>query len=233
MILHINHLEAGYGKLPILHGVNMQVTRGEIVSLIGPNGAGKSTVLKSIFGLTKRTGEILFHGKNIIHLSPEEIARLGISYVPQGRSVFSSLTVEENLQLGGYLKNKIDETLLKIYTLFPRLQERRNIKAGLLSGGEQQMVSIGRALMGEPQLLLLDEPSLGLSPQVKRMIFATIQEIRRLGITIFMVEQNARMALAVSDRAYVLENGKNKLEGKGKDLLQDKRVQHLYLGGIV
>ena len=234
MILEIKNLEAWYGKMQILHGVNVNVKEGDVVSIIGPNGAGKSTVLKSIFGLTTRKGEIIFDGKDIIKMNPENIASLGISYVPQGRSVFSSLTVEENLELGVYIKKvNVEEKLEEIYERFPRLKERRKVKTGLLSGGEQQMVAIGRSLISYPRLILLDEPSLGLSPKIKRMIFDKVKDIRELGITILVVEQNARMALEVSERAYVLEAGKNRLDGRGKELLKDKRVQHLYLGGVV
>ncbi|MEK6862157.1 MAG: ABC transporter ATP-binding protein, partial [Nanoarchaeota archaeon] len=172
--------------------------------------------------------------KNIINMQPNEIVKIGISYVPQGRSVFPTLTVEENLQLGAFIrKDAIESDLEKVYEKFPILEERKNQKAGLLSGGEQQMVAIGRALMLKPKLMLLDEPSLGLSPKIKREIFEKIKEIRDSGVTILLVEQNARMALEMSDRAYVLETGRNKLEGTGKELLKDKRVQHLYLGGVI
>ena len=205
------------------------------MSIIGPNGAGKSTVLKNVFGIVaKRKGSILFENKNIIKMKPNEIVKIGISYVPQGRSVFPTLTVQENLQLGAFIrKDAIESDLNKIYEKFPILEERKNQKAGLLSGGEQQMVAIGRALMLKPKLMLLDEPSLGLSPKIKKEIFEKIKEIRDSGVTILLVEQNARMALEMSDRAYVLETGRNKLEGTGKELLKDKRVQHLYLGGAI
>lgn len=234
-ILQIQNLESWYAKIQILHSVNLYVNKNEIVSIIGPNGAGKSTVLKSIFGLVKkRKGSIAFENKNIINMQPNEIVNMGISYVPQGRSVFTTLTVQENLQLGAYIrKDKFENDLNLIYNKFPILKERKNQKAGLLSGGEQQMVAIGRALMLKPKLILLDEPSLGLSPKIKRDIFEKIQEIRDSGVTVLLVEQNARMALEMSDRAYVLETGKNKLEGAGKELLKDKRVQHLYLGGVI
>lgn len=234
-LLQIQNLESWYDKLQILNGINIHVNKGEIVSIIGPNGAGKSTVLKSIFGIVKkRKGQIIFDGQNIIHMQPDEIVKIGISCVPQGRPVFPTLTVHENLQLGAYIrKDAIEEDLDYVYESFPRLKERKGQRVGLLSGGEQQMVAIGRSLMLKPKLLLLDEPSLGLSPKIKREIFERIVEIRNNGVTILLVEQNARMALEMSDRAYVLETGRNKLEGTGKELLHDKRVQHLYLGGII
>ncbi|MEK6861601.1 MAG: ABC transporter ATP-binding protein [Nanoarchaeota archaeon] len=234
-ILQIQDLESWYGKTQILNSINIHVNKKEIVSIIGPNGAGKSTVLKNVFGIvTKRKGSILFENKNIIKMKPNEIVKIGISYVPQGRSVFPTLTVQENLQLGAFIrKDAIESDLNKIYEKFPILEERKNQKAGLLSGGEQQMVAIGRALMLKPKLMLLDEPSLGLSPKIKKEIFEKIKEIRDSGVTILLVEQNARMALEMSDRAYVLETGRNKLEGTGKELLKDKRVQHLYLGGAI
>ncbi len=230
-LLQIHDLKAGYDKLQILNGINLHVNKGEIVAIIGPNGAGKSTVLKSIFGLTKRNGQILFNSHDIVRRRPEELVSLGLSYVSQGRPIFSTLTVKENIELGRYAQGPSEEQLHIIYKLFPVLKERSSQKAGLLSGGEQQMVAIARALMLQPQLLLLDEPSLGLSPKVKREIFGKIKDINKTGVTILMVEQNARMALEMSDRAYVLESGNNKLEGTGKELLHDTRVQHLYLGG--
>ena len=234
-MLEIQNLESWYDKVQILHGVNMVVEHGEVVSIIGPNGAGKSTVLKNVFGLIrKRKGTILFNGKDITKMQPNGIVKNGISYVPQGRSVFPSLTVLENLEMGAYIRNdKITKDIEYVFEKFPVLRERKDHKAGLLSGGEQQMVAIGRALMLEPKLMLLDEPSLGLSPKVKADIFKKIKEINKSGVTILIVEQNARMSLNMSDRAYVLELGRNKLEGAAADLAKDKRVQHLYLGGVV
>src|SRR3989338_1695796 len=241
-LLQIKNLESWYGKVKILDGVNIHVDEGEIVSLIGPNGAGKSTVLKNIFGLIqKRHGEILFNVDerhiNLLNKTPQQIVKLGISYVPQGRSVFPSLTVQENLEMGAYIredkKTEIKKDINYAFEKFPILHTRRNQKAGLLSGGEQQMLAIARALMLHPKLMLLDEPSLGLSPKTKFAIFEKIKEINKSGVTILIVEQNARMSLEMSDRAYVLELGKNKLEGNAKDLTKDERVQHLYLGGVV
>ncbi|MBW3014585.1 ABC transporter ATP-binding protein [Candidatus Woesearchaeota archaeon] len=232
-MLTIKDLDSWYGKIQVLHTVKMHIDPGEIVSIIGPNGAGKSTILKNIFGLIeKRNGKIFFDSKNIIKKRPEDITRLGITYVPQGRSVFPNLTVHENLEMGGFIRNDdLSEDLDYIYKKFPRLKERQDQKAGLLSGGEQQMVAIGRALMLKPKLLLLDEPSLGLSPQMKSLIFEKIIEINSDGVAMFIVEQNAKMSLKISDRAYVLELGKNKLQGKGKDMLKNKDVAKLYLGG--
>lgn len=234
-LLELKNLEAWYGSLHILHGVNIQIKQGDLVSIIGPNGAGKSTTLKAIFNLVpKRTGEIRFNGTSITALRPDQLIREGIAYVPQGRSVFPSLSVDDNLVLGAYTrKDDYRADLQAIYEKFPRLHERRKQRAGLLSGGEQQMLSIGRALMTKPKLLLLDEPSLGLDPKIKKLIFDKIVSLKEDGITVLTVEQNARLSLSVSDYAYVLELGKNKLEGTGKKLLHDKRVQHLYLGGAI
>jgi ABC-type branched-subunit amino acid transport system ATPase component len=232
-LLTIKDLDSWYGRLQVLHTVKMHIDPGEIVSIIGPNGAGKSTILKNIFGLVeKRNGKIFFEGKSIMKKKPENITRLGITYVPQGRSVFPNLTVHENLEMGGFIRNDdISEDIEYVYKKFPRLAERKNQKAGLLSGGEQQMVAIGRALMLKPKLLLLDEPSLGLSPQMKSLIFEKIIEINKDGVAMFIVEQNAKMSLKISNRAYVLELGKNKLQGTGKDMLKNKDVAKLYLGG--
>lgn len=235
-VLEISNLNAWYGKVQILHDVNIHVSQGEVVSVIGPNGAGKSTCLKSVFGLVgKRTGSIHFYGTPITTLPADKIVKQGISFVPQGRSIFPSLTVLENLELGAYIRNDdIQADLTYVLEKFPRLKERQHQKAGLLSGGEQQMLAIGRALMVKPKLMLLDEPSLGLSPKTKQLIFEKIIEINRTEkIAMLIVEQNARLSLSLSDRAYVLELGRNKLSGTGKELLHDKRVQHLYLGGAV
>jgi neutral amino acid transport system ATP-binding protein len=232
-LLDIRNLDAWYGKVQILDKVSIHMDRGEIVSIIGPNGAGKSTLLKSIFGLvTKRRGIIAFRGKEISKVKTSSIVRKGICYVPQGRSVFPSLTVKENLEMGSFIRQKgMKKRLDDVFEKFPMLKQRKNQKAGLLSGGEQQMVALGRALMLRPRLLLLDEPSLGLSPRIKKQIFDKVREVNDEGISVLIVEQNAKMSLQMSDRAYVLETGKNKLEGEGKKLLNDKRVQKLYLGG--
>jgi ABC-type branched-subunit amino acid transport system ATPase component len=235
-LLDIRNLDSWYWPIQILHGVNMHLNEGEIVSIIGPNGAGKSTVLKNIFGLiSKRKGHIFYKGKNIIKDKASDIVKKGITFVPQGRSVFPSMTVRENLELGAYIKKgDIEAEMKEIFRKFPRLKERQSQKAGLLSGGEQQMVAIGRALMLRPKLMLLDEPSLGLSPQIKKMIFEKVVDINKNeGISFMIVEQNAKISLSLSDRAYVLELGRNKLDGPGKQLLKDPKIQSIYLGGGV
>lgn len=234
MVLEIQNLVAGYGESLILRGVNLHVKEGEIVTIIGPNGAGKSTILKSIFGhATVHEGVIRYRGEDILHSTPRSLLDRRLCYVPQGRVVFPSMTVHENLELGAYVlkdKKRIAEEIEKVYERFPRLRERAEQKAKTLSGGEQQMIVIGRALMVDPILLLLDEPSLGLAPHVMEEVFEKIQEIRGLGVSVLMVEQNANMALEISDRAYVLELGVNRYEGTGKELLSDPRVGELYLG---
>lgn len=235
-LLEIKNLSAWYGPLQILHTVEMHVNRGEIVSIIGPNGAGKSTTLKSIVGFVeKKEGTILFHGENITKIATDALVSKGLCYVPQGRSIFPSLTVLENIEIGAYTRTdqkEIKKDSENVLEFFPQLEKQLKTRAGLLSGGEQQLVSLARALMMHPELMLLDEPSLGLSPQMKRLIFEKIVEINKTkGVTMLIVEQNAKLTLELSDRAYVLELGKNRLEGTGKDLLHDKRVQHLYLGG--
>ena len=233
-MLIITSLSASYGGPRIVEDINLEIHEGEIVTLIGPNGAGKSTVLKSIFGLTViEEGDITFLNHRLIGQKTSEISRLGISYVPQGHSIFPSLTVEENLKMGAYAETNADEikkNLTYAYSKFPRLHERRTTRAKLLSGGEQQMVALGRALMSKPDLLLLDEPSIGLAPKIVSEVFEKILGIRKDGTAILMVEQNAHMALEISDRAYVLELGKNKFEGTGKELLSDRRIRETYLG---
>lgn len=234
-MLTIKKLTAGYGGPNIIHDVEITVREGEIVTIIGPNGAGKSTILRSIFGLTKIQphAEITYFNENLIGLPTEEIVERGICYVPQGRTVFPSLTVEENLEMGAFIRtdHKVIKTdLQKVYEKFPRLFERRHQKTNLLSGGEQQMVAIGRALMLQPRLLLLDEPSIGLSPKITQEIFEKCVEIKKTGTAILMVEQNANLALAYSDRGYVLELGRNRYEGTGAELLKNPKVGELYLG---
>ncbi len=233
-MLRINNLTASYGGPAIIENVTLEVREGEIITIIGPNGAGKSTVIKSIFGLTKvMAGDILFFNENLIGRATSEIAKLGICYVPQGRSIFPSLSVEENLRMGAFIRNnkqEIEQDIASVYKKFPRLHERRLQKSRLLSGGEQQMVALGRAIMLKPKLLLLDEPSIGLAPKVVVEVFEKIQEISSAGTAILMVEQNARMALTISDRAYVMELGKNKFEGAGPELLNNPRIAEAYLG---
>jgi len=234
-LLKADGIRAGYGKLEILHGVSLEVRSREIVSVIGPNGAGKSTAFKTIVGLLHpRSGRVLFDGKDITGLPPYEVVRLGLVYVPQGRIVFPQMTVLENLEMGAYVETdpgRVKEALTRVSALFPILEQRKRQLAGSLSGGEQQMVAIGRALMTTPKLILLDEPSLGLSPKFVTLIFEKLQEMQQAGYTMMVVEQNAAKALSVADRGYVLELGQNRFEGKGQVLLNDPEVKRLYLGG--
>jgi len=233
-LLRAEALTAGYGKMAILHDVTFIVTPGELVAVIGPNGAGKSTAFKVIVGFLKPTeGRVLFDGDDITGLRPDQVLRRGLAYVPQGRIVFPQMTVLENLEMGAYIERdarKIRDSLERVYALFPVLAERRQQKAGTMSGGEQQMVAIGRALMTHPKLVLLDEPSLGLSPKYVALIFEKLVEMKKSGYTLMVVEQNAAKALAVADRGYVLELGRNRFEGTGRALLEDPEVKRLYLG---
>jgi ABC-type branched-subunit amino acid transport system ATPase component len=236
-LLEIHGLEAGYFDVNILHGISLSVPRGGIVSVIGPNGAGKSTLLKAIYGLVKpRGGTVVFRRNGVEHditgEKPHRITALGMNYIPQLDNVFLNMSVEENLEVGAFLRQEgVAEQLERVFQWFPRLEERRRQRAGTLSGGERQMLALGRALMIDPQLLLLDEPSAGLSPIVVDVIFDTLTEINRAGISMMIVEQNARRSLAMSDYAYVLEIGRNRFEGAGRDLLHDPKVVDLYLGG--
>jgi ABC-type branched-subunit amino acid transport system ATPase component len=234
-LLRAEAMTAGYGKMPILHDVSLIIAPGELVAVIGPNGAGKSTTFKVIVGFLKPTqGRVLFDGDDITGLRPDQVLRRGLAYVPQGRIVFPQMPVLENLEMGGYTERnpvRIREALERVYTLFPILAERRHQKAGTMSGGEQQMVAIGRALMTTPKLVLLDEPSLGLSPKYVSLIFEKLVEMKRAGYTLMLVEQNAAKALSVADRGYVLELGRNRFEGSGRTLLNDPEVKRLYLGG--
>lgn len=232
-ILATEELVAGYlPEVDILNGVSIRVVEGEVVTVIGPNGAGKSTLIKTIFGLLKpRRGRVLFRGDDVSGARPHTITRKGLSYVPQLDNVFPSLTVEENLEMGSLDRSLTQDRIARMYEIFPRLGERHTQPAGTLSGGERQMVAMARALIPDPQLLLLDEPSAGLAPAFVDAIFDKVAEINRSGVTVVMVEQNARRALAMSDRGYVLDLGKNRFEGAGKDLLDDAKVTELYLGG--
>jgi ABC-type branched-subunit amino acid transport system ATPase component len=234
-LLVAESLTAGYGRLDILHEVSLKVDANEIVSVIGPNGAGKSTAFKTIVGfLRPRVGRVLFNGEEITGLRPDLVLRRGLAYVPQGRIVFPQMSVLENLEMGAYIERdaaRVAAALEQVYALFPILAERRTQLAGTMSGGEQQMVAIGRALMTAPRLILLDEPSLGLSPKFVTLIFEKLAAMRQAGYTLMLVEQNATRALAVADRAYVLELGRNRFEGPGPRLLADPEVKRLYLGG--
>jgi ABC-type branched-subunit amino acid transport system ATPase component len=234
-MLTIKNLTAGYGGPDILKNIHLELKEGEIVTIIGPNGAGKSSILRSIFGLTQIKGgsSIEYLSQNLVGLKPQEIVRRGICYVPQGRTVFPSMTVEENLEMGAFIRtnrSEIAEQMAYVYKKFPRLKERRHQKTKTMSGGEQQMLVIGRALMLKPELLLLDEPSIGLAPRIVSEVFEKLKEIRDNGTAVLMVEQNANQALEISDRGYVLELGQNKYEGTGKKLLNDPKVGELYLG---
>ncbi|WP_440997368.1 ABC transporter ATP-binding protein [Arhodomonas sp. SL1] len=233
-LLKADGITAGYGDTEILHDVHLEVHDGEIVSLIGPNGAGKSTVMKTIFGLVHpKQGSIQFRDQEIAGLTPYEVVKRGMCYVPQVANVFVQLTVEENLEMGGYLleERQLPERKARIYELFPKLEERRRQRAGKMSGGERQMVAIGSALMLDPGLLLLDEPSAGLSPKLVDEMFENIRRINATGLAVLMVEQNARKSLEMADRGYVLASGQNRVEGAGHELLNDPDVGRLYLGG--
>jgi len=235
-MLKISNVETFYGKIQALRGVDLNVNEGEIVSLIGSNGAGKSTLLMTISGVNKaKRGNIVFDGENIENKEPHKIVDMGICQVPEGRRIFSRLTVEENLRLGAHAneKGKFYENDIKdVYDLFPVLSDRKTQRGGTLSGGEQQMLAIGRALMGKPKVLLLDEPSLGIAPKLVNQIFISIKNINKeKNVTIFLVEQNAKKALELADRAYVLVNGKVTIKGSGQELLKNKDIQAAYLEG--
>ena len=234
MMLNVNEMNVFYGPIHAVKGVSFDVNEGEIVTLIGANGAGKSTILKTISGLMHpKQGDIHFMGQRINATPPHRIVTKGLAHVPEGRRIFTKLTVEENLEMGAFTaeRNGIEENLDKVYKQFPRLDERRKQIAGTLSGGEQQMLAIGRALMSNPKLIMLDEPSMGLAPILVEQVFDIIRELHAAGTTILLVEQNAQMALAVADRAYVLETGKITLSGTGKELAESESVQKAYLGG--
>ncbi len=232
-LLSVRNLVAGYvPEVDILNGVDLSVREGEIVTVIGPNGAGKSTLIKSVFGLLPpRRGEVRLRGEELTGLPPHAITRRGMSYVAQLDNVFPTLTVEENLEMGVLERSSGRERIAAMYELFPRLGERRSQAAGTMSGGERQMLAMARALIPEPDLLLLDEPSAGLAPAFVEAIFEKIEEINEHGVTIVMVEQNARRALGMSDRGYVLDLGQNRFQGSGEELLDDPKVADLYLGG--
>lgn len=234
-LLEVKGLEVYYGVIQALKGIDFEVNEGEIVTLIGANGAGKTTTMQSVIGLIPpKAGTVSFEGKAITHLPCHKIVSLGMSQVPEGRRVFQELTVYQNLLMGAYIqkdKKAIKEDVEKIYARFPRLEERKNQIAGTLSGGEQQMLAMGRALMSRPKLLMLDEPSMGLSPLLVDEVFTIIKDLNMEGTTVLLVEQNAGKSLAISDRAYVLENGRIVLSGTGEELLQSEEVKKAYLGG--
>lgn len=235
-LLEVKNLYAGYQKLDILRGVNLHVKSGEIVCVIGPNGAGKSTVFKALYGfLEARKGQVLFDDQDITNFRPQVLLKKGISIVPQLRSVFPQMTVQENLEMGMYLEKdsaRVRKRISDIFDLFPRLAERKKQFAGTMSGGEQRMLEIGRALMYNPKLLLMDEPSAGLAPLITKMIFEKIEYLNQeLGLTVLMIEQNARQGLEISDRGYVLQLGTNSYEGPSQELLDDPEVRRAFLGG--
>jgi branched-chain amino acid transport system ATP-binding protein len=233
-MLEINYLAAGYGRIDVLRDVSVAVPNGAIVGLLGPNGAGKSTLIRSISGLTHvRSGEILFEGKPIQRLAPEEIVDRGIIQVPQGRMLFPDLSIEDNLQLGAYRKSArgtFRKTLKQVEAYFPILHERRQQRAGVLSGGEQQMLAIGRALVAQPRLLMLDEPSLGLAPLIIESIFNVLRQVNADGLTILVAEQNAMKVLQTADTVYVIESGRIKHAGPSRQLAEDEIIQRSYLG---
>ena len=231
-ILEIRNLTVSYGGIEAVKGIDLSVEEGKIVTLIGSNGAGKSTTLKTIAGLVRpKAGEIVLHGMNLVGKSTDQIVAQGVTLVPEGRRVFPNLTVLENLRIGAYLrKDSITEDLARVYDLFPRLKEREWQQAGTLSGGEQQMLAVGRALMAKPQLIMMDEPSLGLAPIVVKGIFESIREINRQGITVLLIEQNANMALKVADWAYVMQTGEILMQGPGAELAANEEVKAAYLG---
>ena len=233
-MLKVNDINVYYGAIPAIKGVSFQVSEGEVVTLIGANGAGKSTILNTVCGLLRsRTGSVEFLGKNLASLPAHKIVELGMAHVPEGRRIFQQMTVEENLEMGAYTqaRSTIEPGLERVYGQFPRLKERRRQVAGTLSGGEQQMLAMGRGLMSGPRLLMLDEPSMGLAPILVEQIFDIIRQLHQAGVTILLVEQNAQMALSVADRGYVLETGKIVATGAGADLLRDETVKKAYLGG--
>ena len=233
-VLTIKNINVYYGAIHAIKGISLDVDRGEIVTLIGANGAGKSTTLQTISGLLRsKTGDIEFLGESIKHVPAHKIVARGISHVPEGRRIFQGLTVEDNLQMGAFVtkKDRIEDNIEYVYEQFPRLKERAKQIAGTLSGGEQQMLAMGRALMSDPELLMLDEPSMGLAPILVDQIFEIIQNLNQAGTTILLVEQNAQMALSVADRAYVIETGKISLSGTGEELVQSDEVRKAYLGG--
>jgi branched-chain amino acid transport system ATP-binding protein len=233
-LLEINQLDTFYGEAQVLHQVSLAVEHGEFIGVVGPNGAGKTTLLKTVSRLIEPAGgEMLFEGRSLVPMSAPEIVGLGVMHVPEGRRVFPYLTVQDNLLLGGYsrrARSQRPQSLQDVYHIFPRLEERSRQKAGTLSGGEQQMLAIARALMGQPRLLMLDEPSLGLAPLLVEDIFEVVKRINQQGVTVLLVEQNVQECLSIVQRAYVLENGRVVQEGRGEELLRSDRVRQAYLG---
>ena len=234
-MITIENLVTGYGKIEILHSVNMEIKDNQMTVVIGPNGAGKSTIFRAIFGILKVwDGKISYNGENISNFKTQALLKKGISYVPQGRNIFPLMTIQENLEMGAYIRNdkeQVQKDIERIYKRFSILGERRNEEARNLSGGQQQMLEMGRALLLDPEFIMLDEPSLGLAPNIAEVIFNEIHKVKESGKTIMMVEQNAKRALELADYAYVLELGKNKYEGPAKEIIKNEKVKRLYLGG--
>lgn len=233
-MLTVKDLNVSYGAIHAIHDVSLTVNDGEIVSLIGANGAGKTTILHTITGLKKaQSGSVIYNDKDLLKTEPSKIITLGMAHVPEGRHIFPAMTVAENLEMGAYIRNDkdgIQKSVKEVFERFPRLKERRRQLAGTLSGGEQQMLAVGRALMSNPKIILMDEPSMGLSPLLVKEIFHIIQEVHKQGITVLLVEQNAKMALSIADRAYVLETGSISMSGDAKELLNNEQVKKAYLG---
>ena len=233
-MLEVKDLQVYYGMIQAIKGISFEVNQGEVIALIGANGAGKTTTLHTVTGLiSPKSGQVLFEGKDITKTPAHKIVSMGMAHVPEGRRVFAELSVYENLRMGAYTrkdKAEIEETLKSVYKRFPRLQERKNQMAGTLSGGEQQMLAVARALMSHPKLMMMDEPSLGLAPLIVQDIFNIIKEINKQGVTILLIEQNANMALRIADQGYVLETGRISLSGTGRELLADESVKAAYLG---
>ena len=232
-LLALDKIHGGYAAADVLHDVSLEVNRGEVVVVVGPNGAGKSTAMKAVFGLARvRRGSVRFDGEDITNARPDKIVRRGVCFVPQTENVFASLSVDENLDIGAFIRTEgVEERRREVFDLFPDLKAKRRQPAGQLSGGQRQMVAMGRALMLSPKLLLLDEPTAGLSPRYMDQIFQIVRRVNATGVAILMVEQNARQALAVADRGYVLATGRNRHEGIGADLLADRAVAEMFLGG--
>lgn len=233
-IIQLQNVVGGYGQTQILHGVDITVHDGEIVVIVGPNGAGKSTAMKAVFGMLNITsGDVVLDGANITNMPPEDVIRHGVAFVPQVGNVFVSLSVEENLEMGAYIRDDdYSGRMQEIYDLFPALYEKRKTPAGSLSGGQRQMVAMGKAMMTNPKIMLLDEPTAGLSPKFQQEIFTTVQTVRDSGVPILMVEQNAKPALRIADKGYVLVDGQNAYEDTGKNLLNNRKVAEMFLGGM-
>lgn len=233
-VLEVRDLEAGYGEVQVLWGVNLVVQEGRMTTLVGANGAGKTTTMRAIMGVVRpKAGSVRFLGQDVTHLTPYQKAQMGLVLVPEGRQLFTDMTVEENLEMGAYsprARRKLDQNLARVYQLFPRLAERKHQRAGTLSGGEQQMLAVGRGLMADPKVLMIDELSLGLAPVLAQSLFGTLRQLKEEGLTILLVEQNVHLALALSDYAYVLAEGRVRIEGPSREVAKNEEVRKAYLG---